>query len=142
MKMKRNKMFGCLLLIGAIAISVGFALPNANADFGETITTAQMASMFGGGYVCPDKDCDTNSGGCPGGNTCESSSISDCYRCKSGNGKVCGNWQQSWGWMCVQRNPESCNDGTLGNCIAGACGPFISHLGSTPDCGTRPDCEL
>lgn len=141
MKTQKYKIFGCLLLIGAIVVSLGVALADANAGFGETITTAQMANMFGGGFVCPDKDCDTTSGSCPGGNTCdEGGSISDCYDCKSGNGEICGNWQQSWGWMCVQKTPESCNDGSLGNCVWGVCGPFISHLGPTPNCGTRPDC--
>ncbi len=128
-------------ILGFVICSiVSFSVAQSSiADIGETITTAQMANMFGG--ACPDKDCDTDSGSCPGGNTCDAGdSIDDCYSCKSGNGEICGDWQQSWGVMCVQKTPESCKSGSLGNCILAVCGPFISHEGSPPDCGTRPDC--
>ena len=140
MKTQRHKIFGCVLLIGAIVVSFGVALPGANADFGKTLTTATMARMFGGGYGCPDKDCDTTSGSCPGGNTCvDNRDISNCYNCKSGNGEACGALQQSWGWMCVDTT-EDCKSGTLGSCGASVCGPYTGGPNDGDSCGTRPDC--
>ena len=70
MKKRKYKIFGCLLLIGAITVSFGITLADADAGFGKTITTAKMANMFGGGLVwgC-DTDCDTTGTGCPGGST-------------------------------------------------------------------------
>lgn len=140
METQKYKILGCLLLIGAIVVSLGVALADANAGFGETITTAQMASMFGGGWQCPDKDCDTTSGSCPGDHTdCSGGSINDCYNCKSGNGKVCGAEQQEWGWMCVD-GTESCNE-SRGSCNNGLCEDFTGSLPPDADCGTRPDCS-
>ncbi|MBC8481453.1 MAG: hypothetical protein H8D47_02155 [Planctomycetes bacterium] len=143
MKKRKYKIFGCLLLIGAITVSFGITLADADAGFGKTITTAKMANMFGGGFVCPDKDCDTESGSCPGGDTgCPDMRTNDCYDCKSGNGKICGDSQPEWGWMCVPRDPEDCNDGSVRSCCDGVCEMFNAH-GDPPigSCGTRPDCD-
>ena len=140
MKTQRHKIFGCLLLIGAIVVSVGFALADANAGFGKTITTSQMANMFGGGFACPDKDCDTQGTSCPGGDTCDGSDdLSNCYTCANTNGMKCGNWQQSWGWMCVDTTKD-CKTGVLGSCSQNVCGPYTSGPNDGDSCGTRQDC--
>ena len=141
MKTQKHKIFGCLLLIGAIVVSVGFALPAANAGFGEPITTAQMANMFGGGFVfCNDRDCDTASGGCPGGSTTCGTEPEDngtlCTQCNSGAGKVCGE-AGGPGWQCVS-STESCN-GNKGYCVQGSCERRASDQ-TTPSCGSKPDC--
>jgi len=137
MKTQRYTIFSCLLLISAIVVSFGVALADANAGFGKTITTAQMANMFGGGFVlCGDKDCDTQSGSCPGDDTCDGEDdVSDCRDCQSGPGKKCGE-PAGWGWQCVDTT-ESCN-GEVGYCVRGSC---ERRAGTTSDsCGTRPDC--
>ena len=138
MKIQRYKIFGCFLLVSAIVVSFGFALQDANAGFGETVTTDQMANMFGGGFVfCGDRDCDTLSGGCSGGNTCDEEIGDNCYNCKSGNGQTCGS-PAGAGWQCKSTS-ESCN-GSMGSCATGVCGPFIGGDPPAVGCGTRPDC--
>jgi len=129
----------CLLLVGVIVASVGFALPHGTSDFGNAITTDRMANMFGGGYVwCGDTDCDTASGGCPGGDTCNGSGdINNCYNCKSGAGQTCGS-PGGAGWQCVSTT-ESCN-GTVGSCAAGMCEDYTGPAPNNFSCGTRPDC--
>ena len=126
------------MLIAAIVVSFGVALSDANAGFGKTITTAQMANMFGGGWVCSgDKDCDTQSGSCPGGDTCDEDETGgeDCMDCQSGNGQKCGE-PAGAGWQCVDTT-ESC-DGKIGYCVEGSC---ERRAGTTDDdCGTKPDC--
>ena len=144
MKTQRYKIFGCLLLIGAVVVSFCVALSDANADFGETITTAQMANMFGGGWVwCGDTDCDTTSGSCPGGSTCDPDDDSGtlCQTCQSGNGDKCGA-PGGMGWQCVD-STKSCA-GVKGYCVkvAGSnatCEKRASDQ-TPPTCGTRPDC--
>jgi hypothetical protein len=140
MIMRKCKIFGCLLLIGAIVVSFGVALADASPGFGKTLTTAQMANMFGGGFVCSgDTDCDTTSGSCPGGDTCaDSADISNCRDCKSGNGDICGA-PGGAGWQCVN-GTEDCNDGSLGSCSAASCEAYIGGADDGDSCGTRPDC--
>ena len=144
MKLQRYKIFGCLLLIGAIVVSVGVALPDANADFGQTITTAQMANMFGGGFVrCGDTDCDTTSGACPGGSTCHpDDNDCICRACLTTTGQCCGSPNNWPGWMC-EDTTASCNS-VKGNCIktggeAAVCERYASPA-TPPDCAERPDC--
>jgi len=133
------RLFACLLLVGTTIIAVGFTLPNANRDFGKTLNATQMASTLGGGFTCPDKDCDTTVTGCPGGDTCDGyDDLTMCWNCKSDNGEQCGQWQQSWGWMCVQTTAD-CND-VKGSCAAGSCEMYMNDPTDDDSCGTRPDC--
>jgi len=136
MKIQRHKFFG-FFLISAIAVSFGVALADIDTDFGKTITTVQMENMFGGGWVdCGDRDCDTTSGSCPGGSTCDGETGGACWQCKSGAGQTCGQPGGS-GWQCVSET-ESCNE-TKGMCVDGNC---EKNINATPggSCGTRPDC--
>jgi hypothetical protein len=140
MKTRKYSILGCLLLIGAIVVSLGVALADANAGFGKTIDTAQMATMFGGGWVwCADTDCDTTSGACPGGDTgCDHASVDDCYKCTTTAGDICGT-PGGMGWMCVD-GTAPCESGSLGSCCDGTCEAFTDHNGPTPSCATRPNC--
>lgn len=145
MKTREYKIYGCLLLIGAIVVSVGFALPYANAGFGKTITTAQMANMFGGGFVwgC-DTDCDTAGTGCPGGDTCEPDDHNiSCRKCDTTNGDICGTPNGWPGWQCVN-GTDDCN-GKKGMCIKlgeedSACSTTTYAPDPIPDCPERDDC--
>ena len=126
----------CVVLAVTLAVSHVAITPQA---IGETITASQMANMFGGGFACPDKDCDTQVAGCPGGSTCEPEQTDGyCRQCLTGNGTVCGQWQQSWGWMCVN-GTEGCNS-SKGICVQGFCDPRANNE-PTPDCATKPDCS-
>jgi hypothetical protein len=141
MKSQKYRILGCLLLIGAIAVSSEVILMDANAGFGKTITTAQMANMFGGGWVCAgDTDCDVTWGGCPGGSTdCSGQSVNPCYNCLSGTGKACGAANPWPGWQCVDTT-ASCN-GVLGSCSNGLCEQYTGPDNPPPpSCGTRPNC--
>jgi len=139
---EKYKILGSMLLIGVIAVSLGVALADANVYFGKSLTTAEMAIVFGGKYVCTgDTDCDTVSvTTCPGGDTCDNSSpVAQCYNCLSGAGDVCGT-PSSWpGVLCVN-GTESCN-GSIGSCNNGLC--EMNTGGGTPGsgCGTRPNCD-
>ena len=144
MKTHKHYILGCLLLISLVVVSLSVALADANADFGKTITTAQMENMFGGGFVCwGDTDCDTTSGSCPGGSTCDPDDDSGtlCQTCQSGNGDICGS-PGGPGWMCVN-GTKSCN-GVKGYCAKVAGSPATCEKRASdktpPTCGTRPDC--
>jgi hypothetical protein len=141
MKTRRHIVLGSLLLIGAIPVSLGIAFGGANAGFGKTLDTAQMAAMFGGGFVlCGDTDCDTTSGACPGGDTgCDGGSVNDCFNCSTTAGDVCGAAGGA-GWMCVN-GTAGCNSGSIGSCNNGMCEASTGVIDNPPpSCGTRPNC--
>ena len=125
-------------LIGAIVVSFGVALADANPGFGKTLTTTQMANMFGGGWVlCGDRDCDTTSGSCPGGSTCNPGQTEGvCQLCQTVNGDKCGAAGGA-GWQCVD-GTASCN-GEKGFCVEGSCEKHATPE-TPPNCSTRPDC--
>ena len=135
----RQTKIAVLLLIGVIAISVGFGLPNACVDFGENLKTAQMERMYGGGFACPDRDCETSGSGCPEHSNCNGRELGGCNSCSGSAGNECGDWQQSWGWMCVDTT-QDCGGGQQGYCSMGSC---VTGTGGEPPfttCGTAPDC--
>jgi len=146
MKLRKFKILLCVSFCCLFIASIGIALADVNTGFGKTITTAQMANMFGGGFVlCGDTDCDTVSAtGCSGGSTsCSGMSVCDCYNCKSGFGSVCGA-PNSWpGWMC-ENAMESCFSGSIRSCHSGYC-EIYTGAGPCPpqgNCGgTRPNCS-
>jgi len=124
MKTQKHKIFGCLLLIGAIVVSVGFALPETNAGFGETITTAQMANMFGGGFTCPQNDCEGQATGCPESTSCEGYAIGhECTVCLDQTKlEQCGAMKSQWGLMCTSDDNHNCTtSGVKGACALGGC---------------------
>lgn len=131
-------MVGLLLIVTITSISITVASQSPRNDTSQVLSESQMATMFGGGLACPNRDCDTESGSCPGGDTCTPGDVTNCRDCKSGNGKKCGELQQSWGWMCTD-GTESCN-GALGSCCASTCEAYTGGPDDGDSCGTRPDC--
>ena len=129
-----------LPIVGCIAVALCFGLTTASteANLGKALTDSQMSEMFGGGWVtCGDKDCDTQSGSCPGGDTCAPDDSGNlCTICASGNGQKCGT-PAGAGWQCVDTT-KSCN-GDKGLCTDGTCEKHASPS-PTPSCGSRPDC--
>jgi len=127
-----------LLIVCSIAVALCFGTATTKAEFGRALTDSEMSEMFGGGFVlCGDRDCDTVSGSCPGGDTCPPGDTSSlCTQCKSGAGETCGT-PAGAGWQCVPTT-ESCN-GNKGVCMSGVCQQRINP-NPTPTCGTRPDC--
>ena len=105
----------------------------------DGIASQAMGILTGGGFVlCGDKDCNTESGSCPGGDTCEPGSVNQCYDSESGNGQECGE-PGGMGWQCVDTT-ESCN-GAEGSCNQNTCETMDPTGQITDDnCGTRPDC--
>lgn len=149
MKMKRFKMISCLclLLSGAIVVSVGFAVQMADASFGQALTTEQMSNMYGGAWVCSgDMDCDTvSTDQCPGGDTCKGSNDSgSCRDCKSGYGDICGT-PGGAGYQCVN-GTETCNK-AVGGCNQNTCetaGGYTvpgNPLQDDDQCGSRSNCD-
>jgi hypothetical protein len=141
MKTRKHIVLGSLLVIGVTPVLLCVAFAGTHAGLGTPLATAQMATMFGGGFVCSgDTDCDTTSGACPGGDTgCDHMSVDDCYNCSTTAGDICGT-PGGAGWMCVD-GTAPCESGSLGSCTDGMCEAFSGHAsGPTPSCATRPDC--
>lgn len=142
MKTQKYSTLVCILLMSAIGASFVAALAYATGGFGETITTVQMANMYGGDWVwCGDDDCDTAAEpNCPGGDTCGGSEdTSNCRICMDTAGEQCGQ-PSSWpGWDCVNTT-ASCNYPALYSCSDGACFSYTGGPDDGDSCGSRPDC--
>lgn len=133
-------LMGCLVVV----LLSSFAFSGANADFGETLTTAQMANMFGGAWnwTC-DRDCPVAGGSdCTGGNTSCSTTGANCYDCLTTDGEVCSSPPGGAGWVCTN-GTASC-DGDEGVCIS----TTNCSVGGTPpsgdpatNCATRAQCD-
>jgi hypothetical protein len=75
-----GKLFLAVLIVGVIGLSF---IRQLSADASPLLSESQMATMLGGGFECPDKDCDTAATACPGGNTCAGIEARKCYTCSS-----------------------------------------------------------
>ena len=97
MKKRRYKIFGCLLLIGAIAASIGIT-----SSFGNTkivLTDNEMSSIVGG-MAC--HYCGSNGNGCAPGGSAGNCSLPDCD-----------------GWVktsCLQAQQHCVSDNTTSTC--------------------------
>ena len=117
--MEKKSLFTLIVLLASLSITL--ASQPIDANIGRNLSESEMASMLGGGFQCPDKDCDTSGPSCPDNSCGDVFNLQACYDCSGEDKKVCGDWQQSWGWLC-KNNVKTCAGlSAIGTCTQGLC---------------------